>query len=113
MREKGDKFLGSEETLLAGLTQSLECLLHESEVGREYRVNIRKEAQLLRIALPVSIQRRILILFRIIDAIKQESHVAGEVREFCGIALPGIELSLGLIENWERLELARGTLYIS
>jgi hypothetical protein len=55
LREKGDKFFGSEETLLAGLPQSLECLLHESEVGRDYRVNVNEKAQLLRIALPVGV----------------------------------------------------------
>jgi hypothetical protein len=99
LREKVDKFFGSEETFLAGLPQSLECLLHEFEVGRNYRVNVHKEAQLFCIALPVPIQGRILILFGIVEAVNKESDEGGEVREFRRIALPGIELSLGLIES--------------
>ena len=106
LREKGDKFFGSEETFLAG-PQSLECLLHESEVGRDHRVNVHEEAQLFRVALPVAIQRRILILFRIVEAVNPESNEGGEVRESCGIVLPCFELSLRLIESRERLELTR------
>src|SRR5271166_7183 len=46
----------------------------------------------------------------VVEAVNPESHEGGEVRELCGIALPGIECSVGLIEKISRnLELIRVT----
>jgi hypothetical protein len=100
LRENGDELVRSEETFLAGLPQSLESPFHESEVDHN-RVDVYKEAQLFRITHPVAIQRLVLILFRIVEAINPESHEGGEMRKFCGISLPGLELSPWLIPSSE------------
>jgi hypothetical protein len=53
---------------------------------------------LLRVALPVAVQSRILILFRIVEAINEEFHEGGEVRNFVGLRSQASNLTSG----WSR-----------
>jgi len=84
LRKISNKIFWGKKAFVTGLPDGLERLLHETEIGRDYCVNVNQKTQLLRISLPVGIQARILILFRIVEAIDPQSHKSGEVWKIRG-----------------------------